>query len=119
MRLFLHHLTKQHTPKLAVMLYYCIFSITLTACSGSEAKSDKAGYSAANSTKNLKPHIHPENACLGARSHTHVGGDKPHEHAIKCESTKINTNAHIHPAKDGYPEMRHVHPNGSNEHSHR
>jgi len=118
MRLLSHQLTKQNPRKFAV-IFYCILSITLTACSGSEAKSGKIGSSAAKSNKNLKPHIHPENACLGARSHTHVGGDKEHKHSIKCETTEINTNAHIHPEKDGYPETRHVHPNGSSEHSHR
>ncbi len=117
MRLLLQHLTRQHSRKF-VFMYCFLFSITLGACSGSETNSNKVGSSAAKSSKNLKPHIHPENACLGARTHSHVGGEKQHEHSFKCESTNINTNAHIHPAKGNYPEMRHVHPNGSNEHSH-
>lgn len=102
-----------------VAMFCCVLSVVLVACSGSGDNSGKPGSAAAKSGKNLKPHIHPENACLGARTHSHVGGDKQHEHSISCESTKVNTNAHIHPAKDGYPEMRHVHPNGANEHSHR
>ena len=117
MRLFLLHLTNKQLRKYAFMFYF-LFSLTLTACSGSEAKSGKIGSSAATSSKNLIPHIHPENACLGVKSHSHVGGDKQHEHSYKCESTEKNTNAHIHPAKGGHPETRHVHPNGSNEHSH-
>ena len=109
---------KRTTSHVTVMTC-CVLSLTLVACSGSGEKSGKPGSAKTKSGKNLKPHIHPENACLGARTHSHVGGDKQHEHAISCESTKVNTNAHIHPAKDGYPEMRHVHPNGANEHSHR
>ena len=123
MRLFKNHFTQQQKRKFVVLHYFvlsCVLSLTLIACSGSEDKSGKPGSAAVTkSNKNLKPHIHPENACLGARTHSHVGGDKQHEHSISCESTKVNTNAHIHPAKDGYPETRHVHPNGAREHSHR
>ncbi len=120
MRLFLQHSSKQKEYKLVML--YCVFGfgcLTLTACAGSSTKSEKAGATVAKSAKNLKPHIHPENACLGARSHSHVGGDKQHEHSFNCEGTNKNkTNAHIHPAKGKHPLMRHVHPNGSNEHSH-
>ncbi len=120
MHLFLQHLSKQKEFKSVVMLYGFIFltSFAVTACSGSSTKTGKAGVTVVKPAKNQQPHIHPENACLGARSHSHIGGDKQHEHSYQCESTAKNTNAHIHPAKGKYPEMRHVHPNGSNQHSH-
>ena len=85
----------------------CLVCMSISACSG------------ASSTKGLVQHIHPENACLGARSHAHPGGDKAHEHKLKCDaSVPRPSNAHTHPATKGRRSIRHVHPNGANKHTH-
>lgn len=65
-------------------------------------------------------HIHPENECLKAIIHSHINGNKDHNHPQSCEKNiRSQSNAHSHKANSITGSLRHVHPNGYKKHSHR
>ena len=110
--------SKNRFLKSSAIIY--LLSLSITACSGASTSTEQSGSRSTPSTKDFVQHIHPENVCLGTKSHAHAGGDKVHEHELKCAASSFlaPSNAHVHPATKHTKAFRHVHPNGANKHTH-